>query len=73
MFDVESEHYEWLMQHKNAWLLNDARFLQRYLSEEDGYALLKERFELLEMEWKEEDQHALNAFFVAADQVERSA
>lgn len=73
MFDVESEHYEWLMQHKNAWLLNDARFLQRYLSEEDGYALLKERFELLEMEWKEEDQHALNAFFVAADQAERSA
>jgi putative transposase len=59
MFDVESEHYEWLMTHKDQWTQHDARFLQRYLNEDDGYALLSERFELLEMAWGEREQQQL--------------
>ncbi|MBC7857981.1 MAG: transposase [Burkholderiaceae bacterium] len=73
LFCVESERYEWLMQHQAEWTLNDAHFLQRYLAEQDGYALLAERFELLGMEWNEEKQQALNAFVITADQNERSA
>lgn len=59
MFDVESEQYEWLMTHKDQWTQNDARFLQRYLTEEDGYALLSERFAMLDMSWGEPEQRVL--------------
>lgn len=63
LFDVESEQYEWLMQHKDEWTENDGFFLQRYLEEDDGYALLSERFTLLGLAWGDGEQQALNALF----------
>lgn len=72
LFDVESEQYEWLMQHREQWTENDARFLQRYLGEEDGYALLSERFTLLGMAWGEMEQAALNRCLVAGQEQQKN-
>ncbi|WP_295756110.1 Mu transposase C-terminal domain-containing protein [Undibacterium sp.] len=60
LFEVESEQYEWLMEHQDTWTENDARFFQRYVVEDDGYSLLAERFDLLGLAWGAAEQAALN-------------
>lgn len=68
IFEVESEQYEWLMEHKDAWTENDAAFFQRYVIDDDGYSLLAERFELLGLAWSAADLAALNNLMVKQKQ-----
>lgn len=68
IFEVESEQYEWLMEHKDAWLDTDAAFFQRYVIDDDGYSLLAERFELLGLAWSAADLAALNKLMVQQKQ-----
>jgi putative transposase len=73
LFLVDSEHYEWLMERRDAWNVADARFLRRYLDETDGYAQLAERFTHLGMAWSEKEEAVLNRFLNEAALDERAA
>lgn len=50
VFSVDSERYEWLMQHRDLWTDADHKFLSEFVTS-DIYQMLQERFEVLGMAW----------------------
>lgn len=50
VFLVESDRYEWLMEHRGEWNELDRQFLQRFVNS-DIYQSLSERFEVLGLAW----------------------
>ena len=50
VFFIESERYEWLMQHQDTWTEVDQKFLTEFAAS-DVYDALRERFEALDMAW----------------------
>ncbi|MGB6053779.1 MAG: Mu transposase C-terminal domain-containing protein [Burkholderiaceae bacterium] len=50
IFELESDRYEWLMQHRDGWNDADQRFLQQFV-DGDIYQALQERFEALGLSW----------------------
>lgn len=61
VFMIESDRYEWLMQHRDAWTEADQRFLTEFVSS-DIYEALSERFAALDIAW---DGGNTNIFKVA--------
>lgn len=61
IFLLDSERYEWLMQHKQCWSDADHRFLTEYVNDPQGYSMLEERFALLGMAWNYSGQEFFRA------------
>ncbi|WP_136414766.1 Mu transposase C-terminal domain-containing protein [Herbaspirillum sp. ST 5-3] len=58
IFMLESDRYEWLMQHRDAWTDGDRQFLTQFVSG-DIYEGLRERFEALGLAWSGFDGNVL--------------
>jgi len=50
IFMIDSDRYEWLMQHRDAWTESDRQFLAGFVGS-DIYEALRERFEALGLAW----------------------
>lgn len=50
IFLIDSDRYEWLMQHRHAWTDSDRQFLDSFVHS-DIYEALRERFEALGVAW----------------------
>jgi len=50
VFMIDSDRYEWLMQHRDGWTDADQRFLTEFVAS-DIYDALSERFEALDIAW----------------------
>ncbi len=60
VFGLPSERYEYLKsQDRNSWSEKDQEWLRGYVADPDGYALFTQRFELLGIEWSDEDDAAI--------------
>lgn len=62
-FRNPSERYEWLKAEGSAaWTESDQQFLRDYVEDPEGYALFAQRYELLGLDWTDEDEQELNRF-----------
>lgn len=69
IFMLESERYEWLMQSRDQWGDGDRNFLRQFIADPHGYALLAERFELLDIAWSDD----LNELLTDTDSADNPA
>ncbi|MGO4380344.1 Mu transposase C-terminal domain-containing protein [Pseudoduganella sp. RAF19] len=60
IFMLESDRYEWLMQHQGEWNANDRQFLEQFVAS-DIYESLQERFECLGLGWQPGATNAVRA------------
>lgn len=62
-FRNPSERYEWLKaEGAGAWVESDRQFLRDYVADPEGYALFSQRYELLGLDWSEQDEQEMNRF-----------
>lgn len=62
-FRNPSERYEWLKaEGAGVWAESDRQFLRDYVADPEGYALFSQRYELLGLDWSEQDEQELNRF-----------
>lgn len=62
-FRNPSERYEWLKGEGRAvWTELDQQFLRDYVEDPEGYALFAQRYELLGLDWTDDDEQELNRF-----------
>jgi len=60
-FGLPSERYEWLKaRDPESWTHADCAFLRDYVADPDGYAMFAQRFELLGLAWRSEDDARVN-------------
>ena len=69
-FRNPSERYEWLKaEGRTAWSESDQQFLRDYVADPEGYALFAQRYELLGLDWTDDDEQELNRFNSASRRV----